>query len=400
METTFVTEEVERTRSESCNIDDSHYGTYPTIEWCLQNGYKIPKWLAKCNISCPFVKGKVFMGKYGPINYTEYGDPDGQLVLTFHGFNGNHSTFLAFQEVLSNNGYRVLAFDLYGHGLSGYPRYKVFGRTFSTSFYAEQATELLTHTNLLDRKVSVIGISMGCCIAAEFCKMYPTRVEHLILISPAGLIPKKPFGVKLLNHFHCCIPCAQCCVSKCCFSRSYKKLSEKSGRADSNANRLFWTLFVTKRAPSNLLGIVNRLPLWNCHQLYTNVGSLKIPTLILFGSDDTLTPPKCADKLSQMFQNSHVIIFPKADHLLPFKKPVNVISSCLAFLAIPKGHSVGRFLHLMPFDAIGQYVPKKERLERISMFERAEVTSSSGCDAKGSEYKSNLIVVKQFEPEE
>ncbi|AFZ79650.1 hydrolase, alpha/beta fold domain containing protein [Theileria equi strain WA] len=371
-----------------------------SIEWCIKNGYKIPKWLLNCNIKCPFVKGKIFQGVHGPINYSVAGNPNGSLVLTFHGYNASHTTFATYQNVLSKNGFLVVAFDLYGHGLSGYPRYKIFGDTFTPKYYVDQADELINHLGYKDRKLSIIGLSMGACLAAAYCERYPKNVERLILISPAGLIPKKPVRVRLLKYIQCCIPCASCCVCRCCFSRythvpkrkqeqivsddeddeyhdtvsvdlsaidvtntdsSGIENSEKYATLSPTMNRMLWSLFVTRRALSNILGIVNRMPLWTSHDLYTRVGELNKQTLILFGENDTLTPPQSAEILSKLFKNSHTIVFPNSDHLLSFKRPIEVVSTCLAFLGIPSNERIANYTRWLPFDSAGNYIPKSDR---------------------------------------
>uniref|UniRef100_A0A3B0N746 Hydrolase, putative n=1 Tax=Theileria annulata TaxID=5874 RepID=A0A3B0N746_THEAN len=384
-------------------------GTEPSIEWCLENGYKIPKWLLKCNIKCPYVKGRIFNGKYGPINYSVVGDPSASLVLTFHGYNATHTTFSIYQSVLSKNGFRVISFDLYGHGLSGYPKYKVFGNTFSSKYYVDQADEVIDHLGYTGRKLSVIGMSMGACIAASYCESHPDLVEKIILISPAGLIPKKPMRVVFLKYIQCCIPCTPLCVSKCCFSGRVTTPKSKSNRESPESsqesletgecvsvdevsgestelnpmlNRMLWTLFVTRRAISNLLGIVNRMPLWSSRELYRRVGGMGKLTLILFGDSDTLTPPECADELSRLFTNSHTIIFSNSDHLLSFKKPLQVVSTCLSFLGIPNQENAQNYTRWLPFDCNGVYIPKSRR--ELGHSDETELTHNVSAPSLGS----------------
>lgn len=278
--------------------------------------------------------------------------------------------------------------DLYGHGLSGYPKYKVFGNTFSPKYYVDQADEVINHLGYTGRKLSVIGMSMGACLAASYCETHPDLVEKLILISPAGLIPRKPMRVVFLKYIQCCIPCTPMCVSKCCFAGrvttpktkfkdepvenseecpetdqcvSVDEVSDVNTELNPMLNRMLWTLFVTRRAISNLLGIVNRMPLWSSRELYRRVGGMGKLTLILFGDSDTLTPPECADELSRLFTNSHTIIFSNSDHLLSFKKPLQVVSTCLSFLGIPNQENVQNYTRWLPFDRKGVYIPKSKR---------------------------------------
>lgn len=54
-----------------------------SIEWCIENGYKIPKWLLEYNIRCPFVKANLFKASQGIINYNVVGDVNGPLVCRY-----------------------------------------------------------------------------------------------------------------------------------------------------------------------------------------------------------------------------------------------------------------------------------------------------------------------------
>ncbi|CXH16231.1 Serine aminopeptidase, S33/Alpha/beta hydrolase family/alpha/beta hydrolase fold, putative, partial [Plasmodium berghei] len=134
--------------------------------------YKIPKYLRKRNIKCPFIYKQVFYGKYGIVNYDLQGINKETLVITFHGLNGTNLTFLEIQKILIRYKFQVLNFDLYGHGLSACPKYNHRNKTYGIDFFLSQTEELLTHLNLLNRNFYLIGFSMGCIIATNFAKKY------------------------------------------------------------------------------------------------------------------------------------------------------------------------------------------------------------------------------------
>ncbi|KAK2195463.1 bifunctional Alpha-Beta hydrolase fold/Alpha-beta hydrolase fold-1/Serine aminopeptidase [Babesia duncani] len=252
--------------------------------------------------------------------------------------------------------------DLYGHGLSAYPPYKIFGNTFSADFYVDQAEEVLNHLGLQQHPLSLIGISMGACLAAAFCKRHPTLVQRMILISPAGMIPKKPKRLCFLKTCNCCIPCVPFCICKCCIVRQLQLDKADANKQNSILqNRMLWSLFVTRNAVANILGILHRMPLWTCKGIYKHVGKLGKPTLVIFGAKDTLTPPISTRVFARLFINSHAIVFPKADHLVPFRKPTEVASTCLAFLGIPQDAKVENYIQWLPFTSKGAYIYKDQR---------------------------------------
>eukprot|EP00371_Babesia_bovis_P001555 XP_001610202.1 alpha/beta hydrolase protein [Babesia bovis T2Bo] len=278
------------------------------------------------------------------------------MVVTFHGLNASHSAFDDYSKVLASNGYTVVSFDLYGHGLSEIPRYDVFGKRYSLDFLVDQAEDVLEYFNLHDRKITVMGISMGGCIAAAFCDRHPERVERLILISPAGLIPKCPIAAKVVKTLHCLIPCVPLCVCRCCFVAK-----DKINTQDKLTNHMLWRLYVAPKSSTAMLGIIKRVPLWTAQKLYKRVGAMGKPTLIIFGGKDSVTPPSCAAKLQQLFVNSHVVIFPEACHLASYMIPTAIASTSLAFLSVSTDDKASRYAYWLPFGPNGTYIPRDDR---------------------------------------
>ncbi|ORM40887.1 Uncharacterized protein BXIN_1682 [Babesia sp. Xinjiang] len=291
-------------------------------------------------------------------------------VLTFHGLNAAHSAFDDYSDVLSAKDFTVVSYDIYGHGLSEIPNYDVLGRRYSLDFLVDQAEDVISFFKLEGRKITVIGISMGGCIAAAFCERHPEKVERIILISPAGLIPKCSLSVRLARFFHCFIPCVPLCVCRCCFPR--KNLLTTRSKSD---NHMLWRLFVTPKSSAAMLGILKRVPLWSSDGLYQRVGALKKPTLIVFGGRDVVTPPTCAMQLHKYFLNSHVIIFPNACHLASYMIPTHLTSTCLAFLHVPPNENVSRYIFWLPFGPHGEYICRENR--RIIEEYEDDVTVSS-----------------------
>ena len=112
--------------------------------------------------------------------------PNGQSVILFHGKN---FTGLYWKDViafLSSAGYRVIAPDQIGWGMSTKPNTKY---TFEM---LAQNNKLLLDSLQID-KVNVIGHSMGGILAARFALMYPERTGKLILEDPLGLEDYKKF---------------------------------------------------------------------------------------------------------------------------------------------------------------------------------------------------------------
>ena len=112
--------------------------------------------------------------------------PNGQSVILFHGKNFTGLYWKDVISFLSNAGYRVIAPDQLGWGLSTKPNTKY---TFEM---LAQNNKFLLDSLQID-KVNVIGHSMGGMLATRFALMFPERTAKLILEDPLGLEDYKKF---------------------------------------------------------------------------------------------------------------------------------------------------------------------------------------------------------------
>lgn len=169
-------------------------------------------------IQCPYKPNLEMRASKGTTNYNIVGD-SGPLVITFHGLNGTNQTFYDLAIVMAKFKFRVLTYDLYGHGMSSCPKFGVFQtKNYTLDFFVDQIDELLAHLKLNHERAIIVGFSMGCLIAAAWADRHEDKVEKIVLISPAGLLRKKPAAVKLLECCRCCVPIFPLCVCRCCFS--------------------------------------------------------------------------------------------------------------------------------------------------------------------------------------
>lgn len=112
--------------------------------------------------------------------------PNGQSVILFHGKNFSGFYWKQVIDFLSDAGYRVIAPDQIGWGLSTKPNAK-----YSFEMLARN-NKLLIDSLAVD-KIILIGHSMGGMLATRFALMYPEKTSTLILEDPLGLEDYKKF---------------------------------------------------------------------------------------------------------------------------------------------------------------------------------------------------------------
>lgn len=102
---------------------------------------------------------------------------DGPGVVMIHGLGINSAMWDTHAALLSDS-YRVLTYDLYGHGGSRPP-----GVTPSLSELSGQLLRLLDELSL--DKVALVGFSLGGMIARRFAMDHPERVWAMALVGTA-----------------------------------------------------------------------------------------------------------------------------------------------------------------------------------------------------------------------
>jgi pimeloyl-ACP methyl ester carboxylesterase len=112
------------------------------------------------------------------VNYLEYGDASKPTVMLVHGLAGCWQNWLANVIGLSER-FHVVAIDLPGFGASELP-----AEGISIPGYAGCVAGLLDHLGVAS--AYVIGNSMGGMTSIQLALDHPTRVERLVLVSPAG----------------------------------------------------------------------------------------------------------------------------------------------------------------------------------------------------------------------
>lgn len=63
---------------------------------------------------------------------------------------------------------------------------------------------------------------------------------------------------------------------------------------------------------------------------------IKVPALVMVGTEDTRTPPRAADRVAQLIETSRVEIIPQAGHLALLDRPVRTAELLLEFMRKPR----------------------------------------------------------------
>jgi epoxide hydrolase 4 len=122
------------------------------------------------------------------IRVVERGDPASPPVVLVHGLGCSAYVFHRNMPALAEAGFRAIAVDLKGHGLSDKP---LANEEYTVDSLVEHLRDILDTLEL--ERPALAGHSLGGSLTYHFVSRYPERARCIGLLSPVGLS-----GVKLM----------------------------------------------------------------------------------------------------------------------------------------------------------------------------------------------------------
>lgn len=220
--------------------------------------------------------------------YFETIGQDGPAVFWGHGWGQNLHAFMPLAESLSAMGQHCVV-DFPGFGKSPAPE-----NVWSTEDYANAMADFIRART--DGPILWIGHSFGCRVGLQLAARHPELIAGLVLIAGAGLPRKRPlwhkiyYGarVKLFKIFKKLIPLG---LSKDWLYRQFGSADYRNAGAMRDI----------------LVKVVNE-------DLSRIAEDVRCPTLLIYGSKDTETPPEIGERLSRIIPKSELILMDGFDH--------------------------------------------------------------------------------------
>jgi pimeloyl-ACP methyl ester carboxylesterase len=253
----------------------------------------------------------------------------GSPIILLHGGGSSIEVWEQNIQALAHR-HRVFAFDMVGTGLSDKPAV-----TYSLDY---QLQFLKAFLDMLDiQTASLIGNSMGGGIALRFALEFPERVGKLGLISSFGLGREIDITDRLLAAFPAIakwVPPSRRVVRMVLKSCVYDPRSVPEAWIELNYRR--FNLPGQKEALISLL--VANLDFWGVRRevfspIVQHLDRINIPTLIIWGKQDSITPVAHAYVAAQKIFNSHLHVFERCGHWAQVEYPENFNRLVLEFLA-------------------------------------------------------------------
>jgi 3-oxoadipate enol-lactonase len=241
------------------------------------------------------------------IDYNIYGKASGLPVVFIHGFPFSQEMW-RLQVAKFSGDCRVIAYDVRGHGES-----EVGDGQYTIEFFVDDLIGLLDHVQI--EKAVVVGLSMGGYIALRAIERNPERLRGLVLCDTRSEADTNEGKIRRAANI------------QSVRTDGVKKYAEGFVRAvfapqtfERNPEAVkFIRQIIEKTSPIAIAGTL--LALASRTDTTESLPKINVPTLILVGEHDALTPVSAAKSMNEKIRQSELHVISNAAHLSSLENP-------------------------------------------------------------------------------
>jgi 3-oxoadipate enol-lactonase len=236
----------------------------------------------------------------------------GPAVLLIHGLGWDHSLWNPTVEQFSPR-YRMIAVDTRGHGGTGKP-----AGPYDMGMFARDYSALADALGL--QRVCVVGLSQGGMVAQQLALLRPALVSALVLISTSC-----KSAPSLRDNMEARIAAMDEAGPEAAAKIAAESIFSPAWR-EANAGELARFYAWRSAMPTEPLNAATRA-LYD-FDLSKDLPSVRVPTLVVAGAEDTLTRPAGMEEIAALIPGAKYRLVPASGHMLPVEQPT-VVSALL-----------------------------------------------------------------------
>lgn len=226
--------------------------------------------------------------------YIEVGE--GTPIILLHGLMGGLSNFDAVTNFFSENGYKVLIPEL--------PVYTMSLLKTNVKSFANYLKDFIDFKKL--NEVILLGNSLGGHIGLYHTKMYPEKIKALVITGSSGLYESAMgSGYTKRSDYEVIKKKAQDVFYDP--EIATKEIVDEVYETVNDRNKLVKTLAIAKSAIR--------------HNMAKDLPNMNTPTCIIWGKNDTVTPPEVADEFHELLPDSDLFWIDKCGHAAMMEHP-------------------------------------------------------------------------------
>ena len=274
------------------------------------------------------------MSSHHKLNNTDYwvynDDPKLPTIIMVHGLRGTHHGLDLVAKSL--DGYRVIVPDLPGFGIS-----KPLHSEHSIENYAKWLSEFINDLKLAKPPI-LLGHSFGSIIVSNYAVSNPDSISKLILVNPIGSPALKGpraimtqlalayywLGRKLPEPIAMGLLSAKPIVMVTSITLATTK-DKETLKYIHNQHLTHFSSFANRQVVSEAFkaSVQN-----NVRDVASNI---TVPTLIIAGDQDDITPLSKQKELVKLFPNATLAVIKEVGHLTQYEKPDEVANAIKKF---------------------------------------------------------------------
>lgn len=263
----------------------------------------------------------------GAMHVERYGH-GGTAVILIHGFATSSFLWRNIAPAITDAGHTAYAIDLFGHGESDRP----FDADFGIAAQAEYLDAAMTALRVA--RALLVGVDIGGDIALRLAATRPERVEKMILINTPAFdeLPAKDitqmqrntarFAVRTTRGILGAAPLVEAVLRK--------SVAEPEKHMPTRLIARYLAPFVGKDGTSHLLALATAISGDDLEDV--DLRNIHVPTLILWGDEDTFVDGRVADKLTNALPDGRLVRMPGIARLLPEENPEYLTELLLDFM--------------------------------------------------------------------
>lgn len=252
------------------------------------------------------------------------------VLVMIHGLRGTHHGLDLIAEQMP--GYRIIVPDLPGFFDS-----KPLMDEHSIKNYVKWLNQFITGLKLAKPPV-LFGHSFGSIIASHYTKQYPDSIKKLILVNPIGasvIDSNKSIASKLaIGYYWLSNALPESLGTRLLSSKTIVKITslaltktkdKKLQKWIHNQHLQFFSTFANRQ-------VVNEAFQASINNSVRDVAAgIKVPTLIIAGELDNITPLKKQKELVKLFPDAKLIVINGVGHITQYETPNEIVDAIIEF---------------------------------------------------------------------
>ena len=241
----------------------------------------------------------------GKFKYLEIGEGTPMIIL--HGLMGGLSNFNNVAQFFPEKGYKVIIPEL--------PLFELPLLTTNVNSFAKYLKEFISHKKL--DKVILLGNSLGGHIGLLYTKQYPKNVKALVITGSSGLYESA-------------------------MGESYPKRGDRNYIKTKTENVFYDPAIATPELVDEVFETVNdRVKLIRTlaiaksairHNTGKDLPKMNTPTCIIWGENDSVTPPEVGKEFHEKLPDSDLFWIKKCGHAAMMEHPDTFNEILIAWL--------------------------------------------------------------------